>query len=683
MMKSLDKKYILVFVIVVIFEIFICNYKSIKSHVLNYEEIEYNQFSEENLKDVNGDGKQIEIEIGNINTKIYNIYVDYENLYDKFPTETIVDINYTDQLFSGYYQDCGSDRIMRHRMLQEYDKSKYISCDFIGESEKILLTLKNGLGIKINSIKINKKIPFEFNWLRVILLTLFISGVYSLLNKEFFKRGFDINNKDQKSVLSLISMIFIVILVLMQQAISMNTEITQQVKINELYGQAFVESIINGHMDINQYDTELLNIIKNEDKPYDYNTYKEKGIDESNSYFDSAYFNGNTYMYYGILPALILLVPIKLLTGRFMYIEFGTFLFFAISSIFTVKLFAEVIYRYFKNTPFYLVILLCTFALFNNKILWVMSRPWTYEFVISAGYCFVMIGMYEFFKYLRLNRMPYLFLACLFMALSVACRPTCLFASLFIIIKISYDLVKNIQNKTVNVNYMIKLIICLLPYVIVGVSLMAYNYIRFGNIFEFGANYQISVTDFRYFGFNINRVIIGIITFLCSPIKFCLDFPFVFSENFMPEYMGFYYSQPIGGGYLTTSIIGIIILFIPWLWKKIKEHNKEMRFIIAGSIVISFCLIILETNKCGSLGRYMMDFAWMINIAVVLLILLLYSNIKEGNNKILFIKVLMLLIVISCVINTLLIFSNEGHLLKKGHNLTRYYYLKYLFSFWM
>ena len=33
-------------------------------------------------------------------------------------------------------------------------------------------------------------------------------------------------------------MIFIVILVLMQQAISMNTEITQQVKINELYESA-------------------------------------------------------------------------------------------------------------------------------------------------------------------------------------------------------------------------------------------------------------------------------------------------------------------------------------------------------------------------------------------------------------------------------------------------------------
>lgn len=39
MIKSLDKKYILIVLIVVIFEIFVCNYRAIKSHVLNYEEI--------------------------------------------------------------------------------------------------------------------------------------------------------------------------------------------------------------------------------------------------------------------------------------------------------------------------------------------------------------------------------------------------------------------------------------------------------------------------------------------------------------------------------------------------------------------------------------------------------------------------------------------------------------------
>lgn len=165
--------------------------------------------------------------------------------------------------------------------------------------------------------------------------------------------------------------------------------------------------------------------------------------------------------------------------------------------------------------------------------------------------------------------------------------------------------------------------------------------------------------------------------------KICLDFPFVLSENFMPEYMGFYYSQPIGGGYFTTTIIGIIIIFIPWLWKKIKEHNKQMSIVIAVSIIMSFGLIILETNKCGSIGRYMMDFVWMTNISVVLVILWIFNSIKEEKNKFIFVKILAVLIVISCIINTLLIFSNEGNLLKKGHNLTTYYYIKYLFSFWM
>lgn len=258
----------------------------------------YNQFSSENFKDVNGDSKEIEIEIKDINTKIYNIYVNYENLYNYFSTETIVDIKYTDQLFGGYYQDCGSDRTMSHRMLQEYDKSKYINYDFVGQSESVLFTLKNGLGIKINSIEINKKIPFEFNWIRVILLVLFISAIYSLLKKDFFRKEYDINNKDQNAVLLLISSVFIIILLLIQQTISMNTEISEQANINKLYGQAFVELIINGHIDINQYDTEMLNVINNAEKPYDYNTYKENEVNEPNNYFDSEYFNGNTYMYY-------------------------------------------------------------------------------------------------------------------------------------------------------------------------------------------------------------------------------------------------------------------------------------------------------------------------------------------------------------------------------------------------
>ena len=126
--------------------------------------------------------------------------------------------------------------------------------------------------------------------------------------------------------------------------------------------------------------------------------------DEYTYIFDATYFEGKIYVYFGILPALILLVPIKLLTGLYIGVSFGTFIFLAIGEILTVKLFSEIIYRYYKHTPFYLVILMCIFLLFNNKILWVLSRPAVYEFVVSAGYCFIMAGMYYFFKYLRTRK---------------------------------------------------------------------------------------------------------------------------------------------------------------------------------------------------------------------------------------------------------------------------------------
>lgn len=505
--------------------------------------------------------------------------------------------------------------------------------------------------------------------------------MYSLLKKEFFKKEFDINNKEHKGILTLTALIFIIILLLMQQTIARNAPLTKSIHINQLYGVEFVESIINGNINVNKYDPENLDIIRNSQNPYDYNAPEREH--KSIIYFDSAYFNGNAYMYYGILPALILLVPIRLITGDFMYMEFATFVFLAISAIFTVKLFSEIIYRYYKKIPLSLVVLLCTFALFNNKILWTMSRPWTYEFVISAGYCFVMAGMYYFFKYLRLKRTSYLFASCLLMALSVACRPTCLLASIFIFAKLVYDFIKDIKDKKVDSKYISKLVICMLPYLIIGGLLMIYNYIRFGNIVEFGSNYQMSVTDFRNFGFNINRAIIGTITFLFSPIKFNWDFPFVTSTSFMPEYMGYYYSQPVGGGYFTVTIIGIVILLLPWLWKKAKEYNKEMNALIILSVAVAIVLSIFEASKAGSVGRYTMDFLWMLNIATVLLILLLYNYLKSECAKLTFIKILLLLIMISCIMNTLLVYSNENALLERRFNLKTFYYIKYLIAFWI
>ena len=247
-------------------------------------------------------------------------------------------------------------------------------------------------------------------------------------------------------------------------------------------------------------------------------------------------------------------------SGEFLSISYGTLIFLAVAAFLTVKLVAEIIYRYLKKTPLSLVILFSIFMLFNNKLLCLMARPYVYEFVIAAGYCFVTAGVSIFLQYLRTERKKYLLISCTLMSLAVACRPPTLFISIIIFAKLLYDVVQQIKIKKLK-EIIPVILLSLIPYLIVGILLMIYNYVRFENIFEFGANYQVSVTDFRNFGTNINRILIGLLAYFFSPVNFITEFPFVTSQNWVPEYNGYYFSIGIGGGYFATSIIGIILLF--------------------------------------------------------------------------------------------------------------------------
>lgn len=512
-----------------------------------------------------------------------------------------------------------------------------------------------------------------------MILTTIITGIYSLLNLKFFRKEIKARNYKQITVLVIIINVFIIILA----SILLLVCRAEGVELNEAYKKDFVESLKSEKVNL-ELGQKALETVNEVDSPYDYNQmekYFEEDKQNRGIMFDTAYFNGKFYLYYGILPALILFLPVNILFGEYLNISVGIFIFLAFGAIYTVKLLKEIINRYYKNIPVALIIILSAFMLFNNKILWTMSRPQVYELVISAGYCFVMAGMYTFFKYLNNRKKIQLFISCLLMALAVACRPTTLLISIIILVFLTKDLIKKIKNNEKKEARNI-IITAITPYIIVGILLMTYNYIRFNNIFEFGANYQISVTDFRTFGFNIKRAFIGLTDYFLSPIKIIPEFPFVTSENWQPEYTGFYYSQSIGGGYFATSLIGIVLLLIPTIKNKIKKYSKEMYQLIIVLITIGIILAIIESNKAGSIGRYMMDFIWLFNIATSLVILFIYKNIQSEELKQIFIKILCTVVLISCGVNWLMTFSAENYLIKK-FSLEVYHFIKYMICFWI
>ena len=118
---------------------------------------------------------------------------------------------------------------------------------------------------------------------------------------------------------------------------------------NDIYNKYLVDAILEGKTSINIEPSEEL---KNLENPYD-PTQRE----EMEYSFDTAYYDGKYYVYFGIVPAIILFVPFKLITGTYLSTIEGTFLFVILSVVASTILIIQIYKCWFKKIPFNLLFL--------------------------------------------------------------------------------------------------------------------------------------------------------------------------------------------------------------------------------------------------------------------------------------------------------------------------------------
>ena len=79
----------------------------------------------------------------------------------------------------------------------------------------------------------------------------------------------------------------------------------------------------------------------------------------------------------------------------------------------------------------------------------------------------------------------------LFGALAFGCRPPIALVNI-IVVPLLYVF---LRQRKFSARLLGKLALAAMPYFVIGAALMYYNYIRFGNPFEFGQTYQLTVAD--------------------------------------------------------------------------------------------------------------------------------------------------------------------------------------------
>ena len=668
-MKKEYLKIILIFILAVLLEVIVFNITSYRTllgkfETKNYKAPEY-EYTDENFA---------YIELKDIKNKVASLKVDYSENIEVAEYK----VYFADQTSTEYQY------LTTKTYIPNYEKSEYIPLYLSGNVEKIMVVVDlatyNSNGIE--NISINEKIPFEFNFARFSILLLSIALIYCIKFTNIFNIDYSEKNFKQELILVAVLAIFFLLVSGINNYSSSEPDVQlydEEKTIDKgLYNVEFVNSLKQGkfHLLIDPTE-EFLNL----ENPYDFITRGTTTRDVDYKW-DTAYYKGHFYIYFGILPAILIFLPYNLLTGEYLKISIVVLVFSLLVLILLKEILLKLVVRYFKNIPFKNVFAFLIIICSGTLVMYANGMSRVYELVIITGLYFALQGILFILKSLENDKNKHIniFWGSLFLALSVACRPTDLLISIVILpylISLFIKYVKNIKENKIN---LLKLILAVgIPYITVGISLMYYNFVRFGNVFDFGAKYQLTINNMLELGSRIFTIPTGIMANLFKVPNFVPYFPFITHSNDYLSFYGSYYIENLIGG---LFMIAPICFFIFYIFKfNKKAENKELKIIVNSLSIVGLIIAIISVAMAGSNQRYLIDYAWMLIYAGILIFASLYNFFKHDETKKILNKILAII-----AVYTFLLGISSGILTEKDNlrwnSPQKYYETKYTICFW-
>lgn len=437
-MRRYYSKFLINLIIAVFLEVIVFNITSYRVLLGNFEKKEFNQF-----EFVQCEGSKVILKIDNINREIATIKV---NFSDSLEEVTEYRVYFSDETSSGYRG------LNLKRYVPENEKSKFMPLYLSGKVNGIQVEIDKEIykNNQLDSIIINSKIPFNFNIIRFVIILGILTIRYILKYEENINQEYSPKNLTQELVLLFVIAIFFVIsLFINQNSIEPDS--------HRVYNEKFVNSVYHGTFALEDKPSKAFIDLEN---PYD--DLERSKLERGKDYlWDTAYYKGNYYVYFGILPLLVFFLPYYVITKKYLDMAIVIFILSMIIFIFIKEILLKIVNRYFDKIQFkfilYSLIMLCS----GSLILYADGMSRFYELAVLSGLACVLVGIYFILNSLEKENKKYtnIFWGCTFLALSVACRPTELFASLLILPYLIKTLYNNIKVFNKDKKPLFKLII--------------------------------------------------------------------------------------------------------------------------------------------------------------------------------------------------------------------------------
>ncbi len=614
--------------------------------------------------------KGVYIECKDVDTPLSSAYLAFAPKYSKIP---ITVTTYVKDEANALYYSLGEKET-----LFSISSSQYFMYHIAGRAKDIKFVLNDNLKgtvVILKPIVLNPKIPFSIHFYRVVLLSVVLFLLYLIRpSSSFYHYKALACFRFKKIILT-----FIFSLAFFFTIFFTNINTGFQYIDNDTKTQyyALTEAILDGKFYLPISPSQKLKSLKN---PYDTN-YRSQYLKRYEDYYwDTAYYKGKYYVYFGITPVLVLFLPYYVLFQTHLSISTSILIFCFLSILGIFYFLYQLIRRWFSKTSFLTYLLLSFLFVSSCGLFYIVKRPTFYHIPISCGFMFMIwgLGLWISSTVSFKNRKLKLFLGSLFMALVAGSRPPFLVSYAFAPLIFYQDIFK--KRVLFSKKSMKETICFLLPIVVFAVFMMYYNYVRFSSIFDFGANYNLTTNDMTKRGFIFSRIPSGIFAYLFQPTTIYPIFPYIFMNYLHTNYLGKVIAEPFFGGFIYNHVI----FLIPFFLHKFKSYfqEKETYYMAITSLLLTFIVIIFDIQCAGLLPRYISDFGYLFNTALCLLVLAIDHKRFDKKRKAFFRKIFLILIMCSFLYEFLFLFTDISVSLQKW-NPEVFYKVSYFIQFWV
>ena len=611
--------------------------------------------------------EEYSVTLNDVNDYVKNIYIEGTELVNAEYADVYITLTDEGDEYEYAMPDC--------RVVPGIKGSGYINIYPYGRVNSITvhIRLSEGAEGQVGRISLNAVKPFNIRPIRIFITWLLL---FVIINT--FKSGFNIalKRKDRKQAIGIVLLFVLLVLLGRNMSVSNNLIVSCPWPHHNQYRQ-LAEALSNHTVVLK--DMEVSEALKSKENPYDTSALLKENIPYG---MDYAYYKGSYYVYFGIVPELLLYYPYYKLTGRQLSNYNADLILYMIFIAGVLLSIRELIFRFasdkdnpeISKIPYFTYMLMCTsISLFSGAV-YLISRPDIYNIPIMAASAltFVGIGLWLRSDYVSgAGRRACIAVGSLCMAMVAGCRPQMLLYSLtavFIFLLPNVKGALSVKERRIFTRQTLSdTLAFILPYVIIAILVCTYNYLRFGNILDFGATYSLTSNDMNHRGFNVDRLLRGMYCFLFQPPVFTTDFPYMRSAIIESSYMGKNLTEYTYGGAFATNLM-LLVLFAP-LIAKIKGFAKDAKAIVLTLTVSAIIIAGFDVNGAGILIRYTCDMMpGLIIAAIIVWTILLGEDLTSGIAS----RVYVILAVMGLAYSFLVFMGTEGSVNLRDNSIVLY-----------